>query len=133
MRHGWKPRRHTRLRLALLAVVALLFQQTALAAYACSLADMPAGDTTMAMHCDGMPMAQAEQSPALCAAHCAQQPATVPNLHAPTVPPLLPPALVPASSLTLIVLPAASTQRARAADWRLSGIPPALRFRVLLI
>ncbi|HET9819156.1 MAG TPA: hypothetical protein VFP92_08335 [Rhodanobacteraceae bacterium] len=128
-----RPKRRTRLRLTLLAVVALLFQQTALAAYVCSVADMPAGNAAMAMHCEDIPMAQAEQSPALCSAHCTLQPVTTPNVHAPTVPPLLMPALLPASSLTFAALPDASTQNARAAVWRLSGIPPALRFRVLLI
>lgn len=133
MSSGWKPRRHTRLRLALLAVVALLLQQTALAAYACSLTNVPMSNTVMAAHCEGMPMAQAEQSPALCSEHCAQQPVTTPELHAPTVPPLLLPALLPALSLTLVALPVSSARNARDATWRLSGIPPVLRFRVLLI
>lgn len=128
-----KPTRRMRLRLALLAVVALLFQQTALAAYACSLADVPAANAAMTMHCEGMSMAQAEQLPALCSAHCAHQPATAPDLHAPTVPPLLMPALLPASPLALTALPGISAQNASDGAWRLSGIPPALRFRVLLI
>lgn len=128
-----KPTRRTRLRLALLVVLALLFQQTALAAYVCSSADMPAHDTAMAVHCEGMPMTQTGQLPALCPAHCSQQPMTTPDLHAPVVPPLLMPALPPTSALTLTALPAASTQHARAAAWRLSGIPPTLQFRVLLI
>lgn len=133
MRFCMKPTRRNRLRLALLAVVALLFQQTALAAYVCSSADMPARDSAMVAHCEGMPMAQAEQSSALCSAHCSQQPVTTLDLHAPVVPPLLMPALLPASSLTLAVLPMESTQSARAAAWRLSGIPPALQYQVLLI
>jgi hypothetical protein len=128
-----KSTRRNRLRLALLAAVALLFQQTALAAYVCSSADMPPRAAAMAAHCEGMPMVQAEQSPALCSAHCSQQPVTTPALHAPVVPPLLMPALLPASSLTLGPLSAASAQSARAAAWRLSGIPPALQFRILLI
>jgi hypothetical protein len=127
------PTRRTRLRLALLAVVALLFQQTALAAYACSRADMSVGNTAMAMHCEGMSMAQAEQSPALCSAHCAHQPLTTPDMHAPTVPPLLMPALVPVISLTLMTLPALHASNARDVALRRSEIPPALRFRVLLI
>ena len=133
MRFCMKPRRRIRLRLALLAAVALLFQQTALAAYACSLADVPAGNAAMAAHCENMPMAQTEQSPALCSAHCAYHPVTTPDLHAPTVPPLLMPALLPAPPRALVALPAASARNARAAAWRLSGIPSALQFQVLLI
>jgi hypothetical protein len=133
MKSRLRPSRRTRLRLTLLAVLALLFQQTALAAYACSHADMPVGNTAMAMHCEGMPMTQAEQSPALCSAHCAHQPVTTPDVHAPTVPPLLMPALLPTPPLTLAALPASHASNAGDAAWRLSGIPPTLRFRVLLI
>lgn len=128
-----KPTRRTRLRLALLVVLALLFQQTALAAYVCSSADMPARDTAMAAHCENMPMVQTEQSPAWCPAHCSQQPMTTPDLHAPVVPPLLMPALPPTSALTPTALPVSNTRHARAAAWRLSGLPPTLQFRVLLI
>lgn len=133
MRRHFRPTRRTRLRLALLAVMALLFQQTALAAYACSHADIPTGNTAMAAHCEEMPMAQAEQSPALCHAHCAHQPVTTLDVHAPTVPPLLMPALLPAPPLTLTTLPTSHASNAGDAAWRLSGIPPALRFRVMLI
>jgi len=133
MRRYPHPTRRVRLRLTLLAVVALLFQQTALAAYACSRADMPAGNMAVAAHCEGMPMTEAEHSTALCHAHCAQQAVSTQDMHAPTVPPLLMPALLPASSLMLMALPASHAPNARDAAWRLSGIPPALRFRVLLI
>ena len=133
MRRYLHPARRVRLRLTLLAVLALLFQQTALAAYACSRADLPVGSTAMAMHCEEMPMAQAEHSPVLCHAHCAHQAVSTQDMHAPTVPPLLLPAAIPASSLTLIALPVSHASNARDATWRLSGIPPALRFRVLLI
>ena len=129
----FRPTRRTRLRLTLLAVLALLFQQTALAAYTCSHADMPADNTAMVAHCEGMPMAQAERSPALCHAHCTHQPVTAPDVHAPTVPPLLMAALLPAPPLALTALPASHASNADNAAWRLSGIPPALRFRVLLI
>lgn len=133
MRRHFRPARRTRLRLTLLAVLALLFQQAALAAYACSQADIPAGNTAVAAHCEGMPMAQVDQSPALCHAHCSHQPVTTQDMHAPTVPPLLVPALVPASPLLLTALPASHASNAGDAAWRLSSIPPALRFRVLLI
>lgn len=133
MRRYFRPARRTRLRLTLLAVLALLFQQAALAAYACSQADISAGNTAMVAHCESMPMAQVEQWPALCHAHCSHQPVTTQDMHAPTVPPLLMPALVPASSLMPTALPASHASNTGDAAWRLSGIPPALRFRVLLI
>lgn len=48
------PIRRIRLRLTLLAVLALLFQQVALASYACAIVDVPAVHTmmsTLAMAC----------------------------------------------------------------------------------
>lgn len=126
------PTRRTRLRLTLLAVLALLFQQVALASYACAIADVPAGHTTMSTPCDGMPMTQQEQNPVLCAVHCAQQTPTPTDVHAPTVPPLLLPALLPAP-VVLTMLPTTRTAYGHAAAWRSPGIAPALRFRVLLI
>lgn len=127
------PSRRNRLRLTLLLVLSLLFQQTAMAAYVCASADMPAGDAAMAAHCDGMPMPQAKHAPALCTWHCAQQSASTQGAQAPTVPPLLAPALMAATSVTLIRLPATRALNARDPLRRPSGIPPALRFRVLLI
>lgn len=132
MTRGFRPNRRTRLRLTLLAVLSLLFQQVALASYACSAADMPAMDAAMSTHCDGMPMAQDQQNPALCPVHCADQALATQDAHAPTVPPLLLPALLPAP-VVLVTLPAARTAHERTSALRLSSIPPALRFRVLLI
>lgn len=116
----------------LLAVLSLLFQQAAFAAYLCSTADIPAGNATMTAHCDGMPMAQQKQAPALCSQHCAQQTASTQDARLPNVPPLLLPALLPAQPLVQ-ALPASSAGHTQGVAWRLSGIPPALRFRVLLI
>jgi hypothetical protein len=116
----------------LLAVLSLLFQQVALAAYACSTVDMPVANAGMTAHCDGMPMAHDPQNQALCPAHCTHPALATQDAHAPTVPPLLLPALLPAP-IVLAMLPATHSVHDRAAVWRLSGIPPALRFRVLLI
>jgi hypothetical protein len=126
------PSRRIRLRIALLAILSLLFQQVALASYLCSPADIPAGNAAMSTHCDGMPMAHGQQNKALCPVHCADRALATQDVHAPTVPPVSIPALLPAP----IVLVTLSTQHAvnqHAAAWRLSGIPPTLRFRVLLI
>jgi hypothetical protein len=79
-----------------------------------------------------MPMAQQKQSPALCTQHCAQQTASTQDVRLPNVPPTLLPALLPAPPLVQ-VLPASGAGHAPGFAWRLSGIPPALRFRVLLI
>jgi hypothetical protein len=124
------------LRLVLLAVLSLLFQQVALASYACSTADMTASNAAMGTHCDGMAMvdgaADANPPPILCAQHCTQQIPTTQDARLPTVPPLLLPALLPVSDM-LVILPVAHVTYARIAAWRLSAIPPELRFRVLLI
>lgn len=65
-RHG-----HHRFRIAIVVVLCLLFQQAAMAAYACPLDRMPADPVTMAADCASMGMEQALQSPVLCATHCA--------------------------------------------------------------
>lgn len=124
--------RRVRLRLALLAVLSLLFQQVALASYVCSTADMRVADAAMSLHCDGMPMAQGEQNPALCPMHRADQALATLDVHAPSVPPLLLPALLPPQPV-LLALPESSAAHQRTVARRTSGIPPALRFRVLLI
>ncbi len=127
-----RPTRRIRLRLVLLALLSLLFQQVALASYACSTADMPSTNAAMSMHCDGMPMAQGQQNSALCPVHCADQALAIQGAQSPTVPPVSMPALLPAPIL-LVTLSATHAVHEHAAAWRLSGIPPALRFRVLLI
>jgi hypothetical protein len=132
MMRSLRPNRRTRLRLTLLAVFALLFQQVALASYVCASADVPAANAAMHLHCDGMPMAQQKQAPALCAQHCARQASATQDARLPNVPPLLMPALLPAPP-TVVASPVASAPHVRSAAWRTSGIPPALRFRVLLI
>lgn len=131
----WYPRlkRSTRLRIALLAIAALLFQQTALAAYVCSVADMPATNVAMTAHCGSMPMVQAPGDPALCVPHCAQTPVPVPSVSSPQVPPLILPALLPANlQLTPIRRPA-TCRYAGDALQRTRGVSPELRFDVLLI
>ena len=132
MTRGFRPTRRVRLRLVLLAVLSLLFQQVALASYACSTVNMPVSNVGMTAHCDGMPMTHGEQNPALCPAHCAHQAVATQDAHAPTVPPLVMPTLLPAPIL-LVTLSATHAVNEHTAAWRLSGIPPALRFRVLLI
>lgn len=99
----WRTSRRTRLRLALLAACALLLQQLALAAYACTLDAAPA-TTAMAAHCEGMsmPMPSSPRSDAaLCGYHCVDQAPTAPDARTPTVPPDMLPALPPAAPALL--------------------------------
>lgn len=126
-------RRRVRLRIALLAIVALLFQQTALASYVCSLSDMPAGNTAMADHCNGMPMAQAKHDPGLCVWHCAQSPVSAQTPNVPQVPPLAIAAILPMASPLVLALPSFTAGHARDPVLRSRGLPPELRFAILLI
>lgn len=136
MQRWFRPTRRTRLKIALLAVLAMLFQQVALAGYLCSPADMPPDNAALAAHCEAMPMVDgqvpAKPAPALCGAHCAGHVLAAQDVHAPAVPPLLLPALLP-DTIAFAALPSTHTAREHAAAWRLSGIPAVLRFRVLLI
>lgn len=132
MKRRLRITRHIRLKLTLLMVLSLLFQQMAFAVYVCGAADAPAANAVMRAHCDGMPMTQQKQAPALCVQHCAQQTASAQDARLPNVPPLLLPALLPAPP-AFAALPAARASYARAFSEQRSGIPPALRFRVLLI
>ncbi|MEN6540217.1 MAG: hypothetical protein ABFC67_11450, partial [Mizugakiibacter sp.] len=97
----WRTSLRTRLRLALLAACALLLQQLALAAYACTLDAAPA-QTAMAAHCEGVPMSSSPGSAAaLCGYHCAEQAPAAPDARTPTVPPAMLPALPPAAPALL--------------------------------
>src|SRR3546814_15582107 len=64
-----RPTRH-RLRIALLALLCMLFQQAALAAYLCPVEQVPARVSAMEGHCAQMDMAQVQTNPALCDKHC---------------------------------------------------------------
>ncbi|HKZ09153.1 MAG TPA: hypothetical protein VJL61_00425 [Rhodanobacteraceae bacterium] len=133
MKFVLRPSRRIRLRIALLAIVALLFQQTALASYVCSLPDVPAGNTAMANHCDGMSMAQAKHDPGLCVWHCAQSPVSAQTPNVPQVPPLAVAALLPMTSPLVLALPSFTAGHARDPALRSRGLPPELRFAILLI
>jgi len=65
-------RRRSRIRIAVAVIVCLLFQQVAMAAYACTMVRMPAAAVTMDEDCADMGMAKdmARESAALCAKHC---------------------------------------------------------------
>ena len=131
-----KPRpfrnRRTRLRLALLVTLSLLFQQFALAAYACPELGVPAVNTAVSKHCSDMSASQQKPASALCGQDCAQQPPTAQDARLPNVPPLLTPALLPVPPLA-VTTHVSSTPYWSEATSPDTGIAPALRFRVLLI
>ena len=123
----------TRRRRALFAVVliaSLLFQQMALAAFACAQAKAPPPMPPGMEHCAQMDMAPAHvQAPPLCAKHCAPDQTLTADHAAPTVPML---ALPPAFPL---VLGESVSHLARQADVPVarSDPPPRLRYCSLQI
>ncbi len=85
------PRQRRRNRVSWLVVFALLFQQLAMSAYACTLTRSAPTAVAVMANCPGMPMPAAHSSP-LCDKHCNPDRATASSLLAITVPALgLPP------------------------------------------
>lgn len=124
-----RPSHRQRIEIALLAVLCLLGQQFAMAAYVCSMSDRAAST----MHMDCMQGRAPVGSP-LCKQHCAQQPQVAPDaqIRMPIV------SLAPVH-IVLFTLPAHALHRVAREPpryfWRppMVGIAPALRNRVLLI
>ena len=123
-------RRRHRLRIALTVILCLLFQQIAVAAYACTIPDMPPDAVAMTGDCSSMDMEVVQEAPALCATHCSPDHAVTADLAAPHVPPLALPSLFFAP-----VLASPRAQIAVAAHRPIdhSGPPPRLRYCSLLI
>ena len=124
--------RHVRLRLriALAVTLCLLFQQVAVAAYACTQPDMPPEPVAMADECAEMGMDVAEAAPAICTEHCTPDAALVPDGSAAHVPLLaLPPQRFPEAALP----PAALVALDRDVPVDRSDPPPRLRYCSLLI
>lgn len=123
-------RARRRLHIALVAILCLLFQQLAVAAYACPLQQAPPEPAPVSAHCAGMDMQAAEASPALCGKHCAPDAATPADQAKLSVPALpLPP---------LMFAPAVASRADRVAacatvPLERSDPPPRLRFCSLLI
>ncbi|MGH8077965.1 MAG: hypothetical protein ACREPE_11660 [Lysobacter sp.] len=119
-----------RLRIALLVILCLLFQQLALAAYACPLEQMPAEMTAMAEDCAEMGMEQVQDNPALCAKHCAPDLSTAAD-HAKLAVPAL--ALPPLEFAPVLVTPVSHVAVQADTPIARSDPPPRLRFCSLLI
>lgn len=136
MRQRCHLKRSTRLRLVLLAVVALLFQQVAFAAHVCPLSPMPMTNMAMSAHCNVVPPTERAGANPLaaqhCAFHCAHPTVVTGNAQLPDVPPLLLPPIVPMQPVVL-EWPARPAAHARAATERMPGLAPPLKHRVLLI
>ena len=124
-------RARTRLRLSLLVLASLLFQQVAMAAYACELVDAAPPPMPVGMeHCAQMDMAPPQaESPALCEKHCAPDLSLLTDATPPSVPTL---ALPPSFAL---VLHAPARDAAQYVDVPISRSdpPPRLRYCSLLI
>lgn len=130
-RHAFRNRR-TRLRLTLLLMLSLLFQQFALAAYVCPVLGAPAVNAAVRMHCDDTSAPQQRDGSPLCDQSCAQQPLTAQHAQLPDIPPSSIPAWLPSSLLAVVPRTSGTPfwSETAAPD---TGTPPVLRFRVLLI
>lgn len=121
--------RRLRMRLAWVGLLALLLQQSALAAYACPVETRPAPVAAMA-GCEGMEMPD-QDSPALCDQHCLRDRVVSPDLKAPQVPALAMPPLH--FALIEALLPPVQAQFYRDVPICQSDPPPAQRFCSLQI
>ena len=122
--------RSLRLRFAWLALLALLFQQVALAAYVCPVSETPPEPKAMMAGCEGMEMPD-PTAPVLCDQHCQREHVTNPDLKAPQVPPLALPALH--FTLTEALLTPVQDQYYEDVPTCRSDPPPAQRFCSLQI
>lgn len=126
MRH--RPRH--RLKVALALIACLLFQQVAMAAYVCTMTQVPTNPVAMAQDCEAMAGEQAERSTALCQKHCAPDPTSASSQLVLTVPAL---ALAPVAYGPMLF--PVTNRAAFAADtlFARSDPPPRVRYCRLLI
>lgn len=125
----FRTRRH-RLKTALVLIACLLFQQVAIAAYACTMRQMPTDPVAVVQDCEAMAAQQAEHSNALCHKHCAPDPTSASSQPVLTVPAL---ALPPVAYGLML---SQGTNRATVTSDMLfarSDPPPRVRYCCLLI
>jgi hypothetical protein len=118
-------------RIALIVIVCLLFQQVAMAAYACSAERVPAQVTTMVNDCAGMGAVHAQDNPVLCEKHCTPDRPVLTDHAAPAVPPLALPR--PVFGIVLSQSGGRVALLATHVSVHASDPPPRLRFCSLLI
>ncbi len=121
-------RRRHRLRIAVTVILCLLFQQVAMAAYACTMTRMPA-PVAMSEDCAEMGMEVEQESLALCAKHCAPDLSTVADHAALSVPSLA----LPAAFELVLAEPASHLAINAGVPIERSDPPPRLRYCSLLI
>lgn len=124
LRRGRQP-----LRLTLAVILCLLFQQVAMAAYACA-GGMPPAPVAMAQDCTETGMAIAQEAPALCAEHCTPDLPLTPDaggLHVPAL------ALPPPLFADIAAQAPAAGGHDQAVPIRPPDPPPRLRYCRLLI
>jgi hypothetical protein len=122
--------RSFRLRFAWLALLALLFQQAALAGYTCPIRETTPEPQMVMAGCEGMEMPD-PAAPVLCDQHCLRAHVTSPDLKAPQVPALALPPLH--FDLSAALLPPAQAQLYEDVPICRSDPPAAQRFCSLQI
>lgn len=116
--------------LGALLIASLLFQQVAVAAFACARTAVPPPAPPAGMeHCAQMDMAPAQvQAPALCEEHCAPDRSVLSDTAAPGVP-----ALAPQPHALVFDVPASHVAQRVEVPIARSDPPPRLRYCSLLI
>ena len=122
-------RRRHRLRVLLLGIVCLLFQQVALAAYLCPMEQVPT-PAERTDHCAGMAAQQVQDNPALCDKHCAPDHSIASDHTSPTVPAL---ALPPLHFAPVLSQSGSHLVSFAEVPVEPTGPPPRLRYCSLLI
>ena len=119
-----------RFHIALAVILCLLFQQVALAAYACPLEQMPSERTAMTESCAEMGMQPEQDNPTLCAKHCAPDRTTVADQVKLSVPASM---LPPLAFASVLVTPVTHVTVQAEIPIARSDPPPRLRYCSLLI
>lgn len=114
---------------ALVLIACLLFQQLAMAAYACTMTQMPSDPVAMAQDCETMAAEQVEQSTALCHKHCTPDPTSASSQSVLTVPALA----LPPVAYGLTLFQGSRVAFAPDALFARSDPPPRVRYCRLLI
>jgi hypothetical protein len=122
-------RSRCRFRIAVVVILTLLFQQVALAAYACTLTQAPAAPTAMP-GCAEMSTPAKAPPPGLCQKHCAPDRSIAADHEPPTVPAL---ALPPLHFSPSLGQPISHVSLVAAVPIARSDPPPRLQYCSLLI
>jgi len=116
-----------RLRITVLVLFCLLFQQAALAGYLCPIG--PAPTPAESSRCAAMGMQQPMPNPVLCHKHCTPDVTAATDHAAPSVPPLA----LPPVAFALVMAPAPRAGLHADAPSSHADPPPRLRYCTLLI